>query len=192
MVIYLVWLCMDLCIYDNLVLVVVCCDLQVQVLVLYIVILGQWCEYYLVLWQVVFIVSYLQSLYVVLVEWGILLWVEEVDDFIVSVEWLVDFCQQYQVSYLFYNYQYEFNECQCDVVVENILCDVICQGFDDSVLLFFGSVLIGGGEMYKVFILFKNVFICCLWDGLLVCVVVLKLCQVFVCQVLLLFEFNYL
>ncbi|STT49806.1 Deoxyribodipyrimidine photolyase [Klebsiella pneumoniae] len=45
---------------------------------------------------------------------GIPLWVEEADDFTASVERLADFCQQHQVSHLFYNYQYEFNERQRD------------------------------------------------------------------------------
>jgi deoxyribodipyrimidine photolyase len=75
------------------------------------------------------------------------------------------FCQQHQVSHLFYNYQYEFNERQRDAAVENTLRDVICQGFDDSVLLPPGSVLTGGGEMYKVFTPFKNAFIRRLRDG---------------------------
>ncbi|WP_332102072.1 deoxyribodipyrimidine photo-lyase, partial [Klebsiella pneumoniae] len=53
---------------------------------------------------------------------------------------------------------------------ENTLRDVICQGFDDSVLLPPGSVLTGGGEMYKVFTPFKNAFIRRLRDGLPACV----------------------
>ncbi len=43
-------------------------------------------------------------------------------------------------------------------------------GFDDSVLLPPGSVLTGGGEMYKVFTPFKNAFIRRLQDGLPACV----------------------
>jgi deoxyribodipyrimidine photo-lyase len=68
-------------------------------------------------------------------------------------------CQQQQVSHLFYNYQYEFNERQRDAAVEKTLAEVTCQGFDDSVLLPPGSVLTGNHEMYKVFTPFKNAFI---------------------------------
>ncbi len=120
--------------------------------------------------QAAFIASHLQSLHAALAERGIPLWVEEADDFTASVERLADFCQQHQVSHLFYNYQYEFNERQRDAAVENTLRDVICQGFDDSVLLPPGSVLTGGGEMYKVFTPFKNAFIRRLRDGLPACV----------------------
>ena len=73
-----------------------------------------------------FIASHLQSLHTALAERGIPLWVEEADDFTASVERLADFCQQHQVSHLFYNYQYEFNERQRDAAVENTLRDVIC------------------------------------------------------------------
>jgi hypothetical protein len=50
------------------------------------------------------------------------------------------------------------------------LSEVICQGFDDSVLLPPGSVLTGGGEMYKVFTPFKNAFIRRLREALPACV----------------------
>lgn len=76
--------------------------------------------------QAAFIASHLQSLHAALAERGIPLWVEEADDFTASVERLADFCQQHQVSHLFYNYQYEFNERQRDAAVENTLRDVIC------------------------------------------------------------------
>ncbi len=164
---HLVWLRTDLRIHDNLALAAACRDPQAQVLALYIATPGQWREHHLAPRQAAFIASHLQSLHAALAERGIPLWVEEADDFTASVERLADFCQQHQVSHLFYNYQYEFNERQRDAAVENTLRDVICQGFDDSVLLPPGSVLTGGGEMYKVFTPFKNAFIRRLRDGLL-------------------------
>ncbi|MCW7885192.1 deoxyribodipyrimidine photo-lyase, partial [Klebsiella pneumoniae] len=167
---HLVWLRTDLRIHDNLALAAACRDPQAQVLALYIATPGQWREHHLAPRQAAFIASHLQSLHAALAERGIPLWVEEADDFTASVERLADFCQQHQVSHLFYNYQYEFNERQRDAAVENTLCDVICQGFDDSVLLPPGSVLTGGGEMYKVFTPFKNAFIRRLRDGLPACV----------------------
>ncbi len=167
---HLVWLRTDLRIHDNLALAAACRDPQAQVLALYIATPGQWREHHLAPRQAAFIASHLQSLHTALAERGIPLWVEEADDFTASVERLADFCQQHQVSHLFYNYQYEFNERQRDAAVENTLRDVICQGFDDSVLLPPGSVLTGGGEMYKVFTPFKNAFIRRLRDGLPACV----------------------
>ncbi|HID8881589.1 TPA: deoxyribodipyrimidine photo-lyase, partial [Klebsiella variicola] len=148
---HLVWLRTDLRIHDNLALAAACRDPQAQVLALYIATPGQWREHHLAPRQAAFIVSHLHSLHTALAERGIPLWVEEADDFTASVERLAHFCQQHQVSHLFYNYQYEFNERQRDAAVENTLRDVICQGFDDSVLLPPGSVMTGSGEMYKVF-----------------------------------------
>ncbi|UMX83143.1 deoxyribodipyrimidine photo-lyase [Klebsiella pneumoniae] len=98
--------------------------------------------------QVRFIASHLQSLHAA--RTGIPLWVEEADDFTASVERLADFCQQHQVSHLFYNYQYEFNERQRDAAVENTLRDVIWPWLRRQ-----RSVAArqrtgtGGGEMYK-------------------------------------------
>ncbi|MBS0886546.1 deoxyribodipyrimidine photo-lyase, partial [Klebsiella variicola] len=167
---HLVWLRTDLRIHDNLALAAACRDPQAQVLALYIATPGQWREHHLAPRQAAFIVSHLHSLHTALAERGIPLWVEEADDFTASVERLAHFCQQHQVSHLFYNYQYEFNERQRDAAVENTLRDVICQGFDDSVLLPPGSVMTGSGEMYKVFTPFKNAFIRRLRDGLPACV----------------------
>lgn len=52
---------------------------------------------------------------------------------------------------------------------------VICEGFDDSVILVFGVVMIGNYEMYKVFMLFKNVWLKWLKEDILLCVLVLKI-----------------
>ncbi|SAF66505.1 Deoxyribodipyrimidine photolyase [Enterobacter cloacae] len=41
-------------------------------------------------------------------------------------------CQQYAVTHLYYNYQYEFNEQQRDRQLEKSLAGVVCEGFDDS------------------------------------------------------------
>ncbi|HBQ6574684.1 TPA: deoxyribodipyrimidine photo-lyase, partial [Klebsiella pneumoniae] len=188
---HLVWLRTDLRIHDNLALAAACRDPQAQVLALYIATPGQWREHHLAPRQAAFIASHLQSLHAALAERGIPLWVEEADDFTASVERLADFCQQHQVSHLFYNYQYEFNERQRDAAVENTLRDVICQGFDDSVLLPPGSVLTGGGEMYKVFTPFKNAFIRRLRDGLPACVAAPKPRQAPACQAPPLPELNY-
>lgn len=188
---HLVWLRTDLRIHDNLALAAACRDPQAQVLALYIATPGQWREHHLAPRQAAFIASHLQSLHAALAERGIPLWVEEADDFTASVERLADFCQQHQVSHLFYNYQYEFNERQRDAAVENTLRDVICQGFDDSVLLPPGSVLTGGGEMYKVFTPFKNAFIRRLRDGLPACVAAPKPRQAPARQAPPLHELNY-
>lgn len=124
---HLVWLRTDLRIHDNTALAAACRDPQAQVLALYIATPGSGVNITAPR-QAAFIASHLQSLHAALAERGIPLWVEEADDFTASVERLADFCQQHQVSHLFYNYQYEFNERQRDAAVENTLRDVICEG----------------------------------------------------------------
>ncbi|MFP1591018.1 deoxyribodipyrimidine photo-lyase [Escherichia coli] len=61
-------------------------------------------------------------------------------------------CAENSVTHLFYAaYQYEVNERARDVEVERALRNVVCEGFDDSVILPPGAVMTGNHEMYKVF-----------------------------------------
>ncbi len=48
------------------------------------------------------------------------------------------------------------NERARDVQVERTLRNVVCEGFDDSVILPPGAVMTGNHEMYKVFTPFQN------------------------------------
>ncbi|WP_204268664.1 deoxyribodipyrimidine photo-lyase, partial [Escherichia coli] len=59
---------------------------------------------------------------------------------------------------------------QRDRQLEKTLAGVVCEGFDDSVMLAPGSVMTGSHEMYKVFTPFKNAFIKRLKEGLPECV----------------------
>lgn len=83
------------------------------------------------------------------------------------------------------------NEWVWDVEVERVLCNVVCEGFDDSVILLSGVVMIGNYEMYKVFMFFKNVWLKWLWEGMLECVVVLKVCSSGLIEFLLFIMLNY-
>lgn len=51
-----------------------------------------------------------------------------------------------------------------------MLDGVVCEGFDDSVMLAPGSVMTGSHEMYKVFTPFKNAFVKRLKEALPECV----------------------
>ena len=59
----------------------------------------------------------------------------EVDDFAASVETVKQVCAENRITHLFYNYQYEVNERARDVQAERTLRNVVCEGFDDSVIL---------------------------------------------------------
>ncbi|QOV65332.1 deoxyribodipyrimidine photo-lyase [Kosakonia pseudosacchari] len=156
---HLVWFRADLRVHDNLALAAACRSDNAQVKALFIATPAQWQQHHLAPRQAAFINAHLNALQLALAEKGIPLIYREAADFTDSVQTVVDVCEREQVSHLFYNYQYEFNERQRDAAVEKALPNVACQGFDDSVMLAPGSVMTGNHEMYKVFTPFKNAFL---------------------------------
>ncbi|MFW0768238.1 deoxyribodipyrimidine photo-lyase [Trabulsiella odontotermitis] len=166
---HLVWFRADLRVHDNLALTAACRNQDASVLALYIATPAQWRQHQMAPRQAAFLVSHLNALQQALAERGIPLIVKSADTFADSVTVIQDVCAAYDVSALFYNYQYEINERQRDAAVERALEKVTCQGFDDSVLLAPGSVTTGNHEMYKVFTPFKNAFLRRLRDELPLC-----------------------
>ncbi|MEL4014112.1 deoxyribodipyrimidine photo-lyase [Dryocola clanedunensis] len=168
---HLVWFRNDLRITDNLALAAACRDPDARVIGLFIATPQQWRQHGMSPRQAEFIWLHLAELQRSLAERGIALHVKEVDDFVASIDCVKQFCDDESVDALFYNYQYELNERERDAAVEKILGrEVICQGFDDSVLLAPGSVTTGNHEMYKVFTPFSKAFIRRLHEGLPECV----------------------
>lgn len=167
---HLVWFRNDLRIHDNLALAAACRHPNATVLALYIATPGQWHQHQMAPRQAAFIQSHLNSLQQALGERGIPLLVKTVDDFAASIAVLREACETHRVDALFYNYQYEINERQRDAAVEKTLSNVMCQGFDDSVMLAPGSIMTGNHEMYKVFTPFKNAYLRRLREGLPECV----------------------
>ncbi|MFU0911596.1 deoxyribodipyrimidine photo-lyase [Kluyvera intermedia] len=156
---HLVWFRADLRLHDNLALAAACRDVNAQVLALFVATPQQWAAHTMAPRQAAYIAAQLNALRQALAEKNIPLIFEEADDFTASVETVKRVCLQYEVTDLFYNYQYEFNERQRDVAVERSLKDTVCQGFDDSVILPPGSVMTGNHEMYKVFTPYKNAWL---------------------------------
>lgn len=169
---HLVWLRHDLRINDNLALHAACNKSDAEVIALFIATPGQWQQHEMAPRQAAFIYQSLNILQSSLAERGIPLHFHQCDDFAASVDFLVEFCQKQQVDHLFYNYQYEVNERERDASAEKRLheVDVVCQGFDDSLLLPPGSIQTGDGEMYKVFTPFSKAFLRRLHQGLPECV----------------------
>ncbi|MFZ3389646.1 deoxyribodipyrimidine photo-lyase [Buttiauxella gaviniae] len=168
---HLVWFRNDLRVNDNLALAAACRDPHAHVIAIFIATPRQWRQHEMSPRQAEFIWQHLQCLHTSLAERGIELFIHQVDGFDDSVEYLKNFCEAQKVNALFYNYQYEFNERQRDAAVEKMLGrEVVCQGFDDSVLLAPGSVTTGNNEMYKVFTPFSKAFIKRLHEGLPECV----------------------
>lgn len=156
---HLVWFRADLRLHDNLALAAACSDTNARVLALFVATPQQWALHVMAPRQAAYIAAQLNALRQALAEKNIPLIFEEVDDFTASVEVVKKVCQQHDVTQLFYNYQYEFNERERDAAVERALEETVCQGFDDSVILPPGSVTTGNHEMYKVFTPYKNAWL---------------------------------
>ncbi|MRS19099.1 deoxyribodipyrimidine photo-lyase [Enterobacteriaceae bacterium RIT692] len=168
---HLVWLRNDLRINDNMALAAACRDSQATVIALFIATPQQWQQHHMAPKQAAFIQQNLLLLQASLAERGIPLHFHQCDDFAASIDYLAEFCQQQQVDALFYNYQYEINERERDARAEKRLDaqGVICQGFDDSLLLPPGSVQTGSNTMFKVFTPFSRAFVRRLHQGLPEC-----------------------
>ncbi|NDJ58435.1 deoxyribodipyrimidine photo-lyase [Enterobacteriaceae bacterium 4M9] len=157
---HLVWFRNDLRLHDNLALAAACRNSKAQVLAVFIATPGQWRQHAMAARQAWFIQQHVNALQEALAQKGIALTVLETDGFADCPGELKQFCAQHKVDALFYNYQYEFNERQRDAAVEKALGDeVVCQGFDDSVMLPPGSVTTGNNSMYKVFTPFSKAFL---------------------------------
>ena len=157
---HIVWLRNDLRIRDNPALYAACQHPAARVEAVFIATPGQWRQHDMSPRQAAFLLNNLKALQTSLAALGIPLHYHQCDDFAASALWLAAFCQRRQADTLFYNYQYGYNERQRDRAVEQRLDGkVVCQGFDDGVLLPPGSVVTGDQRMYKVFTPFRNAFI---------------------------------
>ncbi|QCA05167.1 deoxyribodipyrimidine photo-lyase [Pantoea vagans] len=169
---HLVWLRNDLRINDNLALHAACRDSKAKVIALFLATPEQWQQHDMSPRQAAFIHASLVEVQNALAERGIALHYQACHAFSDSIDALAEFCDKHQVDQLFYNYQYEVNERQRDAEAEKRLDDagVICQGFDDSLLLPPGSVQSGDRSMYKVFTPFSKAFVRRLQQSLPECV----------------------
>ncbi|MFP1463447.1 deoxyribodipyrimidine photo-lyase [Escherichia coli] len=79
-------------------------------------------------------------------------------------------CAENSVTHLFYNYQYEVNERARDVDVERALRNVVCEGFDDSVILPPGAVMSWQSRDVQSLYAFKNAWLKRLREGMPECV----------------------
>lgn len=169
---HLVWLRNDLRINDNLALHAACRDSKAKVIALFLATPEQWQQHDMSPRQAAFIHASLVEVQNALAERGIALHYQACHTFSDSIAALAEFCNKHQVDQLFYNYQYEVNERQRDAEAEKRLDDagVICQGFDDSLLLPPSSVQSGDRSMYKVFTPFSKAFVRRLQQSLPECV----------------------
>lgn len=153
MAVHLVWFRNDLRINDNMALYHACTDPNALVIAVYIATPKQWHKHNLSARQAWFIYQHLQSLNDQLAELNIPLIYKEVALFEDSIPVVLSLCQQYKVTDVYFNRQYEFNEQQRDNNLKNQLSlyNICCHHYDDSVLLPPGKVVTSSGNMYQVF-----------------------------------------
>ena len=114
MAVHLVWFRNDLRINDNMALYHACTDPNALVIAVYIATPKQWHKHNLSARQAWFIYQHLQSLNDQLAELNIPLIYKEVALFEDSIPVVLSLCQQYKVTDVYFNRQYEFNEQQRD------------------------------------------------------------------------------
>ncbi len=167
---HLVWFRTDLRLHDNLALAAACRHPKAKIIALVYRHAEAVGQHEMAPRQAAFLQAHLNALQSQLALKNIPLIFREVEDFAASVDEVKKVCDEHQVSQLFYNYQYEINERKRDALLEKTLDTVMCQGFDDSVMLAPGSVITGNHQMYKVFTPFKNAYLRRLKEGLPECV----------------------
>lgn len=157
---HLVWFRHDLRVTDNLALNQACQDPDAQVIAIYIATPKQWQTHQMSARQAGFIHQHLHQLQQQLAELNIGLIYQEVETFEDSVATIATVCQQYAVTHLFYNKQYQWNEWQRDKNVVDRLSNVniACYGLDDAVFFPLGTVTTDSGKMYQIYTPFRNRF----------------------------------
>ncbi|WP_392562390.1 deoxyribodipyrimidine photo-lyase [Orbus sturtevantii] len=157
---HLVWFRNDLRVTDNSALYHACLDPDAKVMAIYIATPQQWQAHHMSAYQAWFIKQHLHQLQRNLAELNIGLLYHEVNTFNDSIAVIESVCQQYGVSDLFYNKQYQCNEVQRDKSVLGLpaMTNINCHTFDDSVFFAPGCITTGSGQMYQIYTPFRNKF----------------------------------
>lgn len=157
----LIWFRNDLRIVDNPALAKACADSKAtSVIALYIATPEQWKKHDMSARQASFIHDRLVVLQQELAELNIPLFYQNCHNFIKSIDIISRLCQEYQVSHLFYNRQYEYNERKRDWLLKKKLENKVkCYEFDGNLFTTPLTIRNGQGQMYKVFTPFRKAFL---------------------------------
>lgn len=98
----------------------------------------------------------LRSLALELAKLGIQLQVVHLDTYQQQVDWIQKFCQEQQVTDLYFNQEYQWNERLRDHAIANDLIGLNVHTFVDRVLTQPSTVLTGDNRYYSVFSPFKK------------------------------------
>lgn len=157
---HLVWFRNDLRVTDNTALCQACQDPNANVIAIYIATPQQWQEHHMSPRQAWFIHQHLQQLQQQLAELNIGLIYQEVATFNQSIAVIESVCQQYAVTDLFYNKQYQWHEIQRDHAINKqlITAEINCHSYDDAVFFAPGRITTDSGNMYQIYTPFRNKF----------------------------------
>lgn len=152
----LIWFRADLRCHDNPALVAACQNALArghQLQAVFLLSPKQWLEQGQGSNQTHFLLRNLASLSQKLQELNIPLKLLEVPSFKEAPQAMADFCSQQQVSQVYCNRQYEWNERQRDAAVQQKLSEIQISfhSFTDQVIFAPGQVLTGKGDYYTVF-----------------------------------------
>lgn len=153
---HLVWFRQDLRITDNTALYQACQDNEANVIAIYLATPKQWQQHDMSARQAGLIEQHVKALHKNLSALSIPLIYQETDNFDTSIDVIESICQQYNVTDLFYNKQYQWNEVKRDETLRNRLHNLTIHAFDDAVFFAPGQLVNGAGEMYQIFTPFKK------------------------------------
>ena len=158
---HLIWFRNDLRTIDNSALFMACQDPDVQVMALYFITPQQWQQHHVAGCRVEFELNTLRQLSLDLQQLGIPLTVLTTANFDSQITDLATFCQQQQITDVFYNKQYEVNEKHRDMEAEQKLQrqKIDCHAFDDQCVVAPRKILTQDGRFYSVFTPFKKAWL---------------------------------
>lgn len=158
MAVNLVWFRNDLRVIDNSALYHACQDPDAQVIAIYVASPVQWQQHQLSARQAEFIYQHLKALQQQLKQLNIPLIYQQTATFTDSITTISHTCQQYGITDIFYNKQYQWNERQRDLQLDDCVANlpITVHAFDDALLFTPGRVLNGSDRMYQVFTPFRN------------------------------------
>ncbi|QIF92462.1 deoxyribodipyrimidine photo-lyase [Proteus vulgaris] len=158
--VHLVWFRNDLRVTDNKALFNACQDKHAQVHALFTITPEQWRAHHMALSCQAFIHDALLNLSISLAQLNIPLILVISDTYSNAANEVARYCQQHQVTALFFNHQYALNEqCRDKKVTELLENKTTVYAYHDNVFIPPGNVVTQQGEMYKVFTPFRNAFL---------------------------------
>lgn len=158
--VHLVWFRNDLRVTDNKALFYASQDKQAQVHAIFTITPEQWKSHDIAPIRLALIHNALLELSLSLAKLNIPLTLLISDTYSDAATSIAQYCQQHQVTALFFNHQYELNEQRRDNQVAKLLENKISiYTYHDSVFIPPGNVVTQQGEMYKVFTPFRNAFL---------------------------------